>query len=125
MSSLVKILLFNVFNFCLLEIREGCGNLWRLPHLFPPLAKIRFICDNVANYFSKVIQFDGKKYICRIVESIDGEELLIGSTELLDALQPGSFGDANEGFANKEAEALYDEVFYFTEPENLLLPDKD
>ncbi len=125
MSSLVKMLLFNVFNFCLLEIREGCGNLWRLPHLFPPLAKIRFICDNVANYFSKVIQFDGKKYICRIVESIDGEELLIGSTELHDALQPGSFGDANEGFANKEAEALYDEVFYFTEPENLLLPDKD
>ena len=35
---------------------------------------------------TKEIQFDGKKYICRIVESIDGEELLIGSTELLDAL---------------------------------------
>ena len=55
---------------------------------------------------TKEIQFDGKKYICRIVESIDGEELLIGSTELLD-------------------EALYDEVFYFTEPENLLLPDEE
>lgn len=54
---------------------------------------------------TKEIQFDGKKYICRIVESIDGEELLIGSTELLDVLQPGSFGDANEGFVNKEAEA--------------------
>ena len=36
---------------------------------------------------TKEIQFDGKTYICRIVDSIDGEELLIGSTELLDALQ--------------------------------------
>ena len=34
MSSLVKMLIFNVFNFRLLEIRGGCGNLWRLPHLF-------------------------------------------------------------------------------------------
>ena len=34
MSSLVKMLLFNVFNFCLLEIRGECGNLLRLPHLF-------------------------------------------------------------------------------------------
>ena len=34
MYSLVKILLFDVFNFCLLEIWEGCGNLLRLPHLF-------------------------------------------------------------------------------------------
>ena len=35
---------------------------------------------------TKEIQFDGKKYICRIVESIDGEELLIGSTELLERI---------------------------------------
>ena len=40
---------------------------------------------------TKELEFDGKTYICRIVDSIDGEELLIGSTELLDALQPGSF----------------------------------
>ena len=39
-----------------------------------------------------------------------GEELLIGSTTLLDALQPGSFNDENEGFASKEAERIYDEV---------------
>ena len=37
---------------------------------------------------TKEIQFDGKKYICRIVESIDGEELLIGSTELLERRKP-------------------------------------
>ena len=36
------------------------------------------------------IQFNGRSYYSRIVESVDGEELLIGSTILLDALQPGS-----------------------------------
>ena len=71
------------------------------------------------------LEFEGTTYTCRVVESADGEDLLIGSTELLDALQPGSFEDANEGFANKEAEDIYDEVFYFTEPQNLLLPDKE
>ena len=71
------------------------------------------------------LEFDGRTYTCRVVESIDGEDLLIGSTKLLDALQPGSFEDANEGFANKESEVLYDEVFYFTEPQNLLLPDNE
>ena len=45
------------------------------------------------------VQFDGKAYDCRVVESNEGEELLIGSTLLLDALQPGSFEDENEGFA--------------------------
>ena len=52
---------------------------------------------------------------CRIVEADDGEELLIGPTTLLDALQPGSFDDENEGFASKEAERIYDEVFFFTD----------
>lgn len=47
--------------------------------------------------------------------------MLIGSTKLLDTFQPGSFEDANESFANEEAEALYDEVFYFIEPQNLFL----
>ena len=47
---------------------------------------------------TKELEFDGKTYICRIVDSI---------------------------FASKEAEDLYDEVFYFTEPQNLLLPDKE
>ena len=46
------------------------------------------------------IQFNGRSYYSRIVESVDGEELLIGSTILLDALQPGSFNDENEGFAS-------------------------
>ena len=69
------------------------------------------------------IQFNGRSYYSRIVESVDGEELLIGSTILLDALQPGSFNDENEGFASKEAERIYDEVFFFTDMANLRLTD--
>ena len=55
------------------------------------------------------VQFDGKAYDCRVVESNEGEELLIGSTLLLDALQPGSFEDKNEGFASEEAGRIYDD----------------
>ena len=55
---------------------------------------------------TKELQFDGNIYICRIVKSNEGEELLIGSTALLDALHPGSFEDENEGFASKEAEQM-------------------
>lgn len=58
-----------------------------------------------------------------MVESNEGEELLIGSTTLLDALQPGSFNDENEGFASKEAERIYNEVFFFTDMANLRLTD--
>ena len=70
------------------------------------------------------IQFNGRSYYSRIVESVDGEELLIGSTILLDALQPGSFNDENEGFASKEAERIYDEIFFFTDERTLQLPRK-
>ena len=69
------------------------------------------------------MQFGGNTYLCRVVESNEGEELLIGSTALLDALQPGSFNDENEGFASKEAERLYDDIFYFTDKKSLELPD--
>lgn len=71
------------------------------------------------------MQFGGNTYLCRIVKSNEGEGLLIGSTALLDALQPGNFEDENEGFAGKEAERLYDEVFYFTDKKNLELPDDE
>ncbi len=63
--------------------------------------------------------------MCRIVESNEGEDLLIGSTTLLDALQPGSFEDENEGFASKEAENIYDDVFYFMDGKTLQLPDSE
>ena len=69
------------------------------------------------------VQFGGNNYPCLGVESNEGEELLIGSITLLDALQPGSFNDENEGFASKEAERIYDEVFFFTDMANLRLTD--
>ena len=69
------------------------------------------------------VQFGGNNDPCRVVESNEGEELLIGSITLLDALQPGSFNDENEGFASKEAERIYDEVFFFTDMANLRLTD--
>ena len=69
------------------------------------------------------VQFGGNNYPFRVVESNEGEELLIGSITLLDALQPGSFNDENEGFASKEAERIYDEVFFFTDMANLRLTD--
>lgn len=74
---------------------------------------------------TQVMQFNGNTYLCRVVVSNEGEELLIGSADLLDALHPGSFEDENEGFASDEAERLYDEVFYFTDKESLELPDKE
>lgn len=71
------------------------------------------------------IQFGGNTYPCRVVISNEGEELLIGSTALLDALHPGSFNDENEGFASKDAERIYDEVFFFTDKDSLKLSDKE
>ena len=71
------------------------------------------------------IQFDGRTYRCRIVESIDREELIIAPTSLLDALHPGSYEDENEGFGGDEAERLYDEIFYFTDERTLRLPDNE
>lgn len=71
------------------------------------------------------IQFGGDTYVCRIVKSNEGEDLIIGSTKLLDTLHPGSFEDENEGFASKEAEQLYNEVFFFTDSKTLRLPDNE
>lgn len=71
------------------------------------------------------IRFGGKTYVCRIVKANDGEDLLIAPTTLLDVLQPGGFNDENEGFASKEAENIYDEVFFFTDADTLQLPDEE
>ena len=59
----------------------------------------------------------------RMVKSNEDDELIIGPTDLFDALQQGSFSDQNEGFASKEAERIYDEVFFFTDMANLRLTD--
>lgn len=67
--------------------------------------------------------FNGNTYVCRIVQADNGEELVIAPTALLDAIQPGSFEDENEGFVNKEAEYIYDEIFFFTDAKTLALPE--
>lgn len=71
------------------------------------------------------LEFDGKNYICRVVNSIDGEELLIGSTTLLDALHPRPFGEENDGFVSEEAVRLDEEVFFYTNDADLKLPDDE
>ena len=85
------------------------------------------------------IKFGGVTYPCRMVKDNQGENLIIGSTALLDALQPGSFEDEsegfaneeasdiyeNEGFANEEASDIYDEIFFFTDERTLALPDQE
>ena len=73
---------------------------------------------------TKEYYWGGNTYVCRIVQANDGEELIIAPTALLDIIQPGSFGDENEGFANKEAEYIYDEIFFFTDEDTLALPDE-
>lgn len=67
----------------------------------------------------KEVEFAGRTYSCRVVKSNEGEELLIGSTGLLDALQPGSFDSENEGFASKEAENYTMRFFSSPMPEVL------
>ena len=49
------------------------------------------------------LEFDGKTYVCRIVNSNEGEELIIAPTSLLDALQPHPFGTENDGFVSEDA----------------------
>lgn len=72
----------------------------------------------------KDYEFDGKTYRCRIVDRKNGEELVIGSMSFLDALQRDSDENENERFVSKEAERLYDEVFYFTDVVELQLDDE-
>ena len=71
------------------------------------------------------IKFGGVKYPCRMVKDNQGECLIIGSTALLDVLQPGSFEDENEGFVSEEAADIYDEIFFFTDAHTLALADKE
>lgn len=69
-------------------------------------------------------EFNGTTYKCRIVTDKDGNDLVIASTKFLDALQPGRFDDENEGFGSKEAEDIYDEIFFFTDESSLRLTDE-
>ena len=59
------------------------------------------------------INYKGMDYTCRIVTSNEGESLIIGGLELLDALMPYPITDKCNGFANKEAERVDEEIFFY------------
>ena len=71
------------------------------------------------------ITYNGVSYTCRIVRSNDGEELIIAGTSLLDELMPYEMTDECDGFADKEAKELDEEIFYYTPDCDLRLPDKE
>lgn len=73
----------------------------------------------------KDYEFNGSTYRCRVVKNNSGEDLVIGETKFLDALQPGSFNDKNEGFVSEEASDIYDDIFFFTDNNSLKLPDTE
>lgn len=70
------------------------------------------------------ITYDGQEYWLRQVLSNDGT-LLIGDTKLYDTLHPGSFEDADGGWASKEAERIDETIFYYVSPDELLLPKEE
>lgn len=70
-------------------------------------------------------EFESTVYMCRIVKDNTGDNLIIAGLSFLDVLQPGNFEDENEGFTNTVAANIYDEIFYFTNDENLRLSDPE
>lgn len=71
------------------------------------------------------ITYKGEVYTCRIVKSNEGEELIIAGTSLLDELMPYEITDKCNGFADKEAEKVDEEIFYYTSDDDLKLPDNE
>ena len=71
------------------------------------------------------INYHGETYICRILISNDGEELIIASTELLDKLMPYPTTSSCNGFADKEAELVDEEIFFYVAKDDLKLSDTD
>lgn len=71
------------------------------------------------------INYNGKDYTCRIVRSNEGEELIIAGTSLLDALMPYPATGGSDGFADKEAERVDEDIFFYTADSNLGLPDDE
>ncbi len=71
------------------------------------------------------INYKGRDYTCRIVRSNEDEELIIAGTSLLDVLMPYLATDGSDGFADKEAEKVEEEIFFYTADSNLRLPDDE
>ena len=71
------------------------------------------------------INYKDTDYTCRIVTSNEGESLIIGGLELLNALMPYPITDKCNGFADKEAERVDEEIFFYTSESDLKLPDNE
>ncbi len=71
------------------------------------------------------INYKGENYTCRIVKDNEGEELIIAGTSLLDELIPYDITDECDGFADKEAEQVDEEIFFYTSDSDLKLSDKE
>lgn len=70
-------------------------------------------------------EFNGPTYRCRMVKDNSGEDLVISGTKFLDALQPGSSDSENEGFVSEEASDIYDEIFFFTDNDDVKQQDAE
>lgn len=71
------------------------------------------------------IEFNGTTYVCRVVESNEGEELIIAGSRLHDALMPYEISDKCNGFANVKAERIDEDIFFYVQESDLKLSDKD
>ncbi len=69
--------------------------------------------------------YKGENFSCRIVKDKEGEELIIAGTSLLDELIPYDITDECDGFADKEAEQVDEEIFFYTSDSDLKLSDKE
>lgn len=70
----------------------------------------------------ETITFNGEEYPCRVIHELGGQEIKIATISLYDALHPYEWGGENDGFASKEAESIYDEIFYFVDKSEIKLP---
>ena len=70
----------------------------------------------------ETITFNGEEYPCRVIHALGGHEIKISTFSLYDALHPYEWGGENDGFASKEAESIYDKIFFFVDDNELSLP---
>lgn len=71
------------------------------------------------------ITYRDKTYICRVLTSNDGDPLIIAGLRLLDALMPYPNTNSCNSFADKEAEKIDEEIFFYTNECDLKLDDRD
>lgn len=71
------------------------------------------------------ITYRDETYTCRVLTSNEGEPLIIAGTKLLDVLMPYPITDNCDGFADKEAEEIDEDIFFYTDECDLKLEDKE